>query len=212
MPKAVTPRAPPKPKDPSGDARIMGKKGSAYTIEECQRILQEKNRSFKKSETKGLLFQKVEKCPREHKMKKTDRVDILNQPLHSQHIRWQVLDADGEFAGHAYPIGFSNKIEDAIESALAKDEARRMGQNAIECSRCKIKMGELNFPSSIGQCCGNASRYCRGCIEIHIRQRVEEVEETLEEGVTVVVKCLMCNEALKADDVKLLASARTWEK
>jgi hypothetical protein len=212
MPKAVATRAPPKPKGSSWDAKIMGKKGSAYTIEECQRILQEKSRPFKKSETKGQLIQKLEKCAREHKMKKTDRVDILNQPLHSQHIRWQVLDADGKFAGHAYPIGFSNKIEDAIESALAKDEARRMGQNAIECSRCKIKMGELNFPSSIGQCCGNASRYCRGCIEIHIRQKVEEVEEALEEGMIVAVNCLMCNQTLKADDVELLASAGTWEK
>lgn len=207
MPKA---KKAPVAKDASWGTTIMGKKGSAYTIEECQRILQEKHVMFKRADGKADLVKKLYDCAKKHGLKKKDRVDILMQPLHGQHIRWQVLDSDGEFAAHAYPTGFADKISGAIEQALAKDEARRLGQNSMECRECKVRVSELNFPTSMGQCCGQASDYCRNCIENHIRQEVELVVS--QQGSAKDINCLMCHKVHSADDVKLLASGTTWKR
>lgn len=200
----------PAAKDASWDAIIMGKKGYAYTIEECQRILQEKNLLFKKADDKAELVKKLHDCAKKHGLKKKDRNDILMQALHVQHIRWQVLDGDGEFAAHAYPTGFTEKITGAIEQALAKDEARRLGQNSMECRECKVRVSELNFPTSMGQCCDRASNFCRNCIEKHLRQEIELV--VCQQGSVQDINCLMCHKAHSADDVKSLASGATWKR
>ncbi|KAE9984180.1 hypothetical protein EG328_009059 [Venturia inaequalis] len=199
----------PATKDASWSATIMGKKGHTYTMEECQRILQEKNVLFKKADGKADLVKKLHDCAVKHGLKKKDRLDILMQALHVQHIRWQVLDGDGEFAAHAYPSGFTEKITGAIEQALAKDEARRLGQNSQECRECKVRVSELNFPTSMGQCCGRASNFCRNCIENHLRQEVELVVS--QHGSVQDINCLMCQKAHSAEDVKSLASRATWK-
>ncbi|TLD23441.1 hypothetical protein E2P81_ATG08785 [Venturia nashicola] len=206
MPKA---KKAPAAKDVSWGASIMGKKGSAYTIGECQRILQEKNVLFKITDGKADLVKKLYDCAQKHGLEKKDRTDILMQALHAQHIRWQVLDGDGEFAAHAYPTGFADKISGAIEQALAKDEARRLGQNSQECRECKVRVSELNFPTSMGQCCGRASDFCRNCVEKHLRQEIELVVS--QHGSIKDINCLMCHETHSADDVKLLASGATWK-
>jgi hypothetical protein len=200
------PKSPKAKTDSSWTESLMGKKGGSFKVEECQRILQEKGVEFTKHDNKKELVKKLAKCVKENGLRKTDRMRILAQPLYRQHIRWQVMSEDGEFAPHAYPTGTSAMVTGAIASALAEHEARRLGHNAKVCTKCKITQSELYFPTSIGSCCGKKAEQCRACIETHIVSQIDMNVDTHH------VTCTECNATMKPEDIKPLTTAETYKK
>jgi len=161
--------------------------------------------SFTKQDKKGDFLAKLVKFNVDHHLTAKDRLRILNFPLNSPHIRWQVLDNNGMPHATSYPCGTDEMVERAIGKALATDEARRQGANAKTCARCLGRMSELYFPPSIGACCQRASIHCRACIETHVNAMVglRRVED---------VSCLMCKSRIASEDIRALLTAKTFKK
>lgn len=214
---------------------IIGKRATSFTVEECQRILQEYNVEYTKRDRKIDLLVKLAKCATDNNVTQRKRLDIMQYPLGRQHIRWQHLDDDGMPRQSSYPTGTIEMVQHAIEGALAADEARRQGASSKVCSGCRTRQSELNFPTSIGKCCDSTSTHCRACLDNRIRaevsvasmiQRTSDTQANMSDidsgttpavdtaivPATIIINCPMCNASMASRDIKALATAATYEK
>jgi hypothetical protein len=193
--------------DGNSGNRIMGKAQNSYTVEQLQRLLQEFGTLFTKQDNKSDLIAKLRKHVTKHpQLTSRERDKILKSPLDIQHIRWQVMDENGNFKIHAYPPQITDLLNQSATHAVMEHNKVLVETNARQCIGCVIFRGELDFPNPIASCCKKLSKYCRKCIEKDINGKISG-------GVSQAkITCLMCHEPLAKEDVQPITTVQTFEK